>query len=109
MTQVPSTIFFAAFLALKNRTKFSTITFETAYVGTAKTIPSTPARFPATNRIMMIVAGCVSNVFPNINGDRKFPSICWATRMTTITNKAFVGESNKATSTAGVPPMIGPT
>ena len=30
MTQVPSTIFLAAFLALKNRTKFSTITFETA-------------------------------------------------------------------------------
>ena len=51
-----------------------------------------------------MVAGCVSSLFPKISGDKTFPSNCWAIAITTTTNIALVGESNKAITTAGAPP-----
>ena len=39
-------------------------------------IPSTPARLPATNKIMMMVAGWVSNRLPITSGEMRLLSIC---------------------------------
>lgn len=84
------------------------IDFKTAIIGVAKIIPKIPQKYPNTNKPNIIVTGCNFIVLLITIGWKKFPSKNWIITITTKAKIPILMSCEKATITAGAPPIYGP-
>src|SRR5699024_10994839 len=63
----------------------------TAYAGIPRRIPTKPAILPAASKTVIIVRGCMFNVFPITFGLIKFESVCFAINVMTATQITSIG------------------
>lgn len=74
----------------------------------ASTIPIIPKKWPNTSNPKIIVIGLNFVVLLIINGWNKFPSNAWTTAINIKTAIPIGVPCEKATKTAGAPPIYGP-
>src|SRR3546814_3054297 len=85
-----------------------TSTESTTVSGAASSTPRKPNRIPAATTANSSTAGGTSTACFWIIGCRKLPCNCWIARNNRSVHSAVMGETVKASSTAGIPAMMGP-
>src|SRR5690625_6717184 len=79
----------------------------TAYAGIPRRIPTKPAILPAASRTVIIVRGCMFNVFPITFGVIKFESVCCEINVMTATQIASIGSWKNPIVNAGMKAIQG--